>query len=74
MATPVPLEEFDEVALRALLDESIVDALELGDGLALAVTSPSTPGEIARLAKAYLEARKVVRQCRQVMAVEAGRR
>lgn len=73
MATRV-VEEFDEVALRVVLEESIEDAFRLADELASEVAAGAERDVVSRLAANYLQARTIVRQCRRVIAVEAGRR
>lgn len=69
----VDLELLDEVDLRMMRDESIVEALELADGLAaLTLRGDGQGAEASRLAAAYQQARETTRQLRRALAVAVG--
>lgn len=67
------VEQLDEVDLRMLLDDAIVDALELADGLASVVSrGGGRDAESARLAASYLQARDRARRLRRAVAARVA--
>lgn len=70
MAVDIDVEQLDEVELRMLLDEAIVDALELADGLASLVSrGDGLKPEAGRFASNYLTSRETARQLRRALVV-----